>query len=431
MRLLPPALALLLAAACVSPLSAENWPQWRGPRHDGTSTETGLPVSWNRTQNIAWRLRMPGPAGATPVVWDDRIFLTSVDSSGDLLLLCIGTDGEKKWSQVVGSGNKDVRGDEGNSAAPSPSTDGKHVWTFMANGQLACYTVDGEKVWGFNVQDRYGKLSIAFGMTSTPVLHEGVLYLQLIHGEGNPSTREARVVALNAADGEEKWAVERPSDAKAECEHSYASPTLYVNGDQKFLISHGADYTVGHSLEDGSELWRVGDLNPKGKYNPTLRFVSSPLAVENLIVIPSAKSGPVFGLLPGAEGDVTESAEAFQWKYPRNTPDVSSPLVVDGLCYLVRENGNLLVLDAKTGEEVYEERTTADSDCASHVYADGKIYTTARRGIVSVVKAGRTFELLSQNELDEEMSASPVISGGRIYLRTFENLYAVGAAAAE
>lgn len=416
-------LGLLVGTAS---LYAENWPQWRGADNNGVSGEEQLPVEWSRTQNVAWRHPLPGPGGATPVVWGERIFLTSVDEEGRLLLLCIDTDGKERWRQTVGQGNRNVRGDEGNSASPSPCTDGKHVWTMMANGLLACYSVEGEEAWKWNLQDRYGKFRIAFGMTSTPVLDRGRLYVQLIHGEGKAETQEARVVCLDGATGDEIWQTKRPSDAVRECEHSYASPMLYRDAKQAYLLTHGADYVIAHSLKDGQELWRCGGLNPLGQYNPTLRFVASPLAVDGMIIVPSAKRGPVFAIRPDVEGDITEQANAFLWKLPRNTPDVPSPLLYDGYVYLCRENGNLMCLDSKSGELLYEERTTADRHRASPVAADGKIYTTSRGGVVTVTAAGPEFKILAQNKLGEDMSASPAISNGRIYLRTFDSLYAIG-----
>lgn len=419
------AVSFIVLLTSIENVRADNWPQWRGPNHNGISGEKNLPTKWSKTENVVWRVPLPGPAGASPVVWDDKIFVTSVDSDS-LVLLCIGTDGKERWRQRVGQGNKDVRGDEGNSASPSPCTDGKHVWTFMGNGLIACYTVAGEKVWAFDVQERFGKLSIAFGMTSTPVLDGNRLYLQLIHGEGNPTTREAKTVCLDAATGKTIWSQDRPSDAKAECEHSYASPTLYRDGQREFLLSHGADYVIAHALDDGRELWRCGDLNPKGKYNNTLRFVASPVAAPGMIVVPSAKNGPVVCLKPEGTGDVTEKESAFIWKRPAGTPDVPSPLIHDGLVYLCRENGNLICVDAKSGETLYEQRTVADRHRASPVFADGKIYLSARKGVVSVIKAGRTFEMLAQNEIGESTSASPAISNGRIYIRTFDALYAIG-----
>ena len=402
-----------------------DWPQWRGARLDGVSDEIDLPTKWSKTENVAWRLAMPGAAGSTPVITGDRIFVTSVSGS-DLLLLCVGTDGTEQWRRTVATGNTDVRGDEGNSASPSACTDGKHVWTVMANGMCGCYTLDGEQVYLFNLQDRYGPFEIAFGMTSTPVLDNGRLYFQFIHGEGNPDTREAMVVCLDAATGNEIWKQPRITGAAKENEHSYASPMLYRDNEREFLITHGGDYVMAHSLKDGVELWRCC-LNPQGaSYHPTLRFVASPLATPGMIVVPSAKGQEVLCLRPDIQGDVSDDAAALHWKRDTGTPDVPSPLYHDGLVYLCRENGNLVCVDAKTGEEFYEERTTRDRHRASPLYADGKVYLTARNGVITVVKPGRKFEIIAQNDLGEAISASPAVANGRIYLRTFEALYAIG-----
>jgi len=417
-----------LASAAAPRCRAENWPQWRGQRGDGISSEKNVPIRWSKTENVLWRLPLPGPAGATPVVWGERIFLTSVagPEKSDLVLMCVGTDGKPQWQQTVARGSKDVRVDEGNFASPSPSTDGKHVWAFFGTGDLACFTVDGKEVWKFNVQERYGKFNIQFGMASTPVLDRGRLYLQLIHGDGNPQTREARVVCLDAPTGEEIWEVERPSDGRRECEHSYASPVLYRDAERSFLVTHGADYVVAHDLADGRELWRCGDLNPPGKYNDTLRFVASPVAVPGLIVVPSAKRLGMLGMKPDGRGDLTDDLSATHWRWTNNTTDVPSPLVVDDLLYVCKEDGFFVVAEAKTGKILFSEPTTRDRHRASPVYADGHVYLTARNGTVTVAKAGRTFEVVAKNELGESTSASPVISNGRLYLRTFDALYAIG-----
>jgi outer membrane protein assembly factor BamB len=404
----------ITARAC-----AENWPQWRGARLDGISHETNLPLKWSKTENVAWRVELPGPGGSTPVIWDDRIYLTTAENENQMVLMCIGTDGKLLWKHVMADQNQVVRGDEGNSASPSPATDGKHVWAMMGTGDIACFTADGEQVWAFNLQDRYGKFDIQFGMTSTPVLDGDRLYLQLLHTGG------AQVLALDKATGNEVWKVARASDATAECEHSYASPVIYRDDRLELLLTHGCDYVVAHQLTDGQEVWRCGGLNPKGRYNPTLRFVASPLAVPGLIVVPSAKNGPVLGLDPASKGDISASKEGHYWTREHNTPDVPSPLVVDGLLYLCREDGTLICMDAKTGEEFYTKRTHADRHRASPVYGDGKIYLTARDGTITVVKPGKEFEVLATNVMEESISSSLAISNGRIYVRTFDALYAI------
>jgi len=420
----------LVAATLIAwtslPLKAENWPQWRGPHGNGVSTETNVPVTWGPEKNIAWRLELPGPAGATPVIWEDRIFVSTVDG-GDLALMCVSTDGKPLWKRVVGKGNKNVRGDEGNYASPTPVTDGEHVWVFFGEGSLACFDFEGNEVWSKNMQKAYGKFEIQFGMSSTPVLHGGKLYFQLIHGKWSTEPSRGTVVALDKATGKEVWKTLRLTDAVNENKHSYASPILYDDGKLQYLLTHGADYVIAYDLEDGSEIWRCGNLNPKSNYNDTLRLVASPAAAPGLIVVPSAKGGPVLGLRPDLKGNVTQDESAYKWIMDRGTPDVPSPLIYGGLVYLCRENGNLICLDAETGEKVYEERTVAERHRASPVYADGYVYLTARNsGTVTVVKAGREFEIVSKNTLGEAISASPAVSNGRIYLRSFEALYAVG-----
>jgi len=415
---------LLLPMVCLMPnvAVAENWPQWRGAKLDGISHETGVPETWSKTENVAWRLPLPGAGGSTPVVWGDHIYLTSAEGN-DLVLMAISTDGKVLWKQTMANHNEAVRGDEGNFASPSPSTDGKHVWAMMGTGDLGCYTADGKEVWKYNLQDRYGKFDIQFGMTSSPVLDGDRLYLQLLHSGG------ALVLALDKLTGKEIWKQTRKSDAHDECEHSYASPVIYRDPQRELLLTHGCDYIVAHQLSDGAEVWRCGGLNLKSKYNPTLRFVASPLAVPGLVIVPSAKNGPVLALDPSSKGDISETKEGHFWTRAHNTPDVPSPLVVDGLAYLCREDGTLICLDAKTGEEQYPmKRTHSDRYRASPVYADGKIYLTARGGMVTVVKAGKEFEILASNDLGEAISSSPAISNGRIYLRTFDALYAIGKA---
>ena len=409
---------------------AENWPQWRGPRGNGTSTETGLPTTWDKEANVVWRLPLPGPAGSTPVIWGDRIFLTSVDGD-DIVLLCVTRSGKVAWRRKLsGGGRQRYRGDEGNNASPSPCTDGKHVWACTANGHLVCYTVEGKEVWHVDLQKRYGPYDIQFGMSSTPLLHEGRLYLQIIHGDmrsWEPS-KNSWVASIDGATGKELWKQPRNTNAAQENKHSYASPVLYDDGKRAFFLSHGGDYVMAHSLEDGHELWRCGGLNGAGRlYNPFLRFVASPGTGSGLIVVPSAKNGPVLCLKPDGKGDRTEDQSSYFWRLERGTPDVPSPLIHEGLVYLLRENGNLSCLDGRTGKSHYvQQRTERDRHRASPVYADGKIFCIAgKRGVVTVVQAGPKFKVLAKNKMGESIAASPAISGGRIYLRTFEALYAI------
>jgi outer membrane protein assembly factor BamB len=396
---------------------ADNWPQWRGPDNNGISKEKNLPAEWDNTKNIVWKLKMPGWAGSTPAVWGDRIFLTA-DDGKELSLQCVSTKGEELWRKKVGTSDGRRFNKDANYASPSPSTDGKHVYCYFGTGELACFDFDGKENWKVDVQSRYGKFRIQWGMHTTPLLYGDRLYMQLIHASA------AYVVALDKNTGEEVWKIERKSDGRGECKEAYASPSVWKSGKDEYLLVHGNDYTTALSLKDGSEIWRVGDLNHKDHYNMTYRFVSSPVATPDLIVVPTCKGGPVVGIKPDATGSFGAGGKGELWRLSKGTPDVPSPLVVDGLVYLAPD-GTFACLDAKTGKELYRERTQTGIHRASPVYADGKIYVAAEEGTVIVLKPGTKFEVLAKNKLSDTITASPVVADGRIYIRGWNNLYAI------
>ena len=165
--------------------------------------------------------------------------------------------------------------------------------------------------------------------------------------------------------------------------------------------------------------------DPKKKYHRTLRFVASPTAVPGLIVIPTAKNGPVVAIRPDGKGDISNAKSQHIWTRPNNTPDVSCPLIHGGLVYLCRENGNLVCMDAKTGREYYHERTHRQRHRASPVFVDGKVICVARDGMITVVQAGKTFKVLAQNNMGDSIAASPAIAGGTMYIRSFGSLWAI------
>lgn len=412
----------------------EGWPQWRGPRGDGSSVHAGPPAGWSKTRHVAWRTPLPGRGGATPCVWGDRVFVTSNDGD-DLVLLAVdaGT-GAVVWKRRVGGGNQDARAGEGNSASPSPSTDGAHVWAFFGTGVLACYTRDGEEVWKTDLTERFGAFDIQFGMTSTPVLDGDSLYLQLIHGPlRHDDTRTGKVVRLAKDSGRTIWAIDRPSTADYECKHVYASPFIYRDGRREFLVAHGADCITGHALADGRELWRFGGLNGPSATNPraydeTFRFVASPGVVPGTILVPTAKEGPLVALKVGDDlaGDCTTKKSVVRWVNPR-TPDVSTPLVADGLVYLLHKDGKLQCVDLETGADVYFQRTHTGQHRSSPLLAGGKLYFGSNDGWVTVVRAGREFQILDSIDFGEGIQASPLIADGVLYLRSSAALYAIKA----
>ncbi len=402
----------------VGDLRADNWPHWRGPDNNGVARQDKLPLLWSESKNLAWKLPLPGKAGSTPVIWGDRLFLTS-PKNNDVVLLCIRTDGKLLWERPLAKALT-FKKDEANEGLASPSTDGKHVYTLVYSGAVACHGFDGREVWKFDAQERYGKFDILHGVHNTPLLYEDRLYLVLLHANGH------WVIALDKATGKEVWKIERKSDAVGVSREAYSSPCLWNDSEKKSLVVLGCDYATGHRLGDGHEIWRLGDLNPKAKYNPTLQLISSPVATPRMLLVPTAKGETVVAVKPGARGLIRAGGPFELWRTRKGAPDVPSPLLHDGLVYLARENGLLHCLDAKTGTEIYLRRLHADRYCASPILVAGRLYVLARDGTMSVVKSGRNFELLAANTLDDNFTASPAISNGRLYLRGFRSLYAIG-----
>lgn len=398
---------------------ADNWPQWRGPKNDGHSAEKNIPTEWGAEKNVAWKLKMPGIGAGTPVVWGDKIFVTSVDGPA-IVLMCVGTDGKEKWKQKLSNTGekryKNPGGSEVSDASASCSTDGKHVWAFAGNGALICFTVDGTQVWAKDVA-KFAKIEIAFGAHWTPVLFKDKLYLQVMHRKAQ------KLVCYDALTGKEDWAVERPGFGMGESPDVYASAFIWEGESGPLLISHGNDYCTGHRLNDGSEVWRVKGLNPGENRN--WRFVSNPLVTPDLIVVPSCKNGPTVGLNPvGAKGDITEDNKAEVWRI-KTTPDVVSPIRVGDVIYFCSP-GVFTAHELKTGKQIYRGEIAKGYHWSNMVVADGNIYATSQDGLTDVLQAGREFKKLATNTLPDKMFGSPAIANGRIYFRGYGFLWSIG-----
>ncbi|MGL6075374.1 MAG: PQQ-binding-like beta-propeller repeat protein [Fimbriiglobus sp.] len=401
-------------------LWAENWPQWRGPNNDGVSTEKNLPAEWGAEKNIVLKIPMPGPGASTPCIWGDRIFLTAQVEKA-LVLFCVTKSGEKKWERTLGIGEGKYRDDEGNMASASCSTDGKRVYAFAGTGKLGAYDFDGNPVWEHDLPQKYGQFKIQFGGHWTPVLYKDRLYVTLMH-RGMQA-----VVAFKTDSGEVAWKVDRKSDGTGESPDVYSSPFIWQNGDKAMLIVHGNDYCTGHKLEDGEEVWRVNELNPKANYNRAWRSVSSPLVTPNLIVVPSCKQHPTAAINPlTAKGLISPGSESEIWRFP-STPDVSSPLLVGNIVYLMGSTGQLDVVNAKTGKAFYRERVTNERHRANPLLADGKVYLLGREGNCPVLKAdSESYEPIAKNKLPDTFTASPATSDGQLYLRGWKHLWVIG-----
>ena len=414
---------LLIACAAIGTLSAENWPQWRGPRLNGVSSETGLPIKWTPTENIVWKLAMPSRSGATPIIWNDTIFLNVAlqDGAGDIELWAVSKgDGAVRWKSPVASGN--YRINKQNMSSPSPVTDGTSVWVLTGLGVLKAFDFKGKQLWSRDIQKDYGTFGLNWGYASSPLLHQDALYIPVLHGmkTDDPSY----LLKIDKKTGKTIWRTERPTKAIRESPDAYTTPVLLQHGGSTQIVTSGGDIVTAHDPATGKEIWRVDALNPDN--NPFYRIIASPVVAGGLVIAPT-RVKPMIAIKPGGKGDVTDTHIA--WKFDRG-PDVPTPVSDGKLLYVVDDRGIVHALDLQTGAVVYgPERLKPAIYSSSPVLADGKIYVTSEEGVTSVFRAGPKFELLSENAVDEYTLSTIAVSDRRLYLRTEKNLYAIGSVA--
>ena len=326
-------------------------------------------------------------------------------------------DGTVLWQRHLSDGNRRLR--KQNMSSPSPVTDGQHIWVMTGTGILTAFDFTGSELWRRDIQASYGTFGLNWGYASSPLLHDGALYVQVLHGmrTDDPSY----ILRIDGATGETVWRVERPTLARRESPDSYTTPALIEHDGTSELVITGGDAVTGHDLETGAELWRADGLNPRREGN--YRLIASPLVHDGLIYAPT-RIRPLLALRPGGRGDVLETH--VLWRTD-DGPDVPTPVSDGEYFYVVNDRGIIYVSDAKTGEPVYgPERLRRGTYSASPVLADGKIYVTNEDGVTSVFRTGPTFELLAENEFGDYCLSSPAISDGQIFIRTTRHLYAIG-----
>ena len=405
----------LAVASTLSPAAADEWPGWRGPSRDGSSGESGLPLRWDRSDNVLWRLPLPGLSGSTPIVWGDRVFLLVTAGNAIELWSVDRKTGEPVWRRHLSDGNENKR--KGNLSSPSPVTDGERVWAVTGTGVVKAFDFAGKELWSVDLQAEHGAFGILHGYSSSPLLLDDRLVIQVLHGfhTDDPSY----VMALDKLTGEQLWRVERPTDAPREAPDAYTTPALLRRGDRREIIVTGADYVTGHDPADGRELWRVGGLNPTA--NPIQRIVASPVVDGRRIFVPS-RVRPLLAL----EADDGNGPPRRIWSMDKG-PDVPTPALGDGRLYLVTDGGLAWALDTADGRPVWgPERVGDGTYSASPVVAERRIYATSEEGVTTVLAAADEFEVLARNDVDEYTLSSLAIAGGRIFLRTAEHLYCIG-----
>jgi outer membrane protein assembly factor BamB len=421
--------ALLSGAAA----HAENWPQWRGPFFNGSTTESNLPTQWSKTENVAWATPLPGQSGATPVVWEDRIFVSSPDEQKRLLLLCLDRKtGQVRWQKVVATGDRQAG--RNNATSPSPVTDGQRVFVMFATGDLAAFDFAGTELWRRNLAKDYGRFANMWMYGSSPLFYQGKLYVQALqsrlrpdgyrHASGDPPERESFLQCLDPQTGTNLWRHIRPTDARGEAQEAYTTPIPVTGKEGVEIVLVGGNYVTAHSPDGGAELWRCGGLNPREEFY--WRTVPSAVAADGMIIACGPKGDPVLAIRDGGKGLVTATHTA--WKMTEYTSDCVTPLFYQHRLFVLDGDHQVITcLDPRTGTKEWQSNLgVKEIFRASPTGADGKVYCLSETGTAVVLEAGERFKILATIRMGESpVRSSIAVAHGQLFLRTAKNLYCI------
>lgn len=388
------------------PASAENWPMWRGPRGDGTSLEKNVPTQWSGTQNVAWKTPIPGKGHASPVVWNDRLFLvTANQQQKQRMLLCLDrSDGRILWQRVVLEAPLEPLNSLNSYASSTPATDGARVYvSFLDRDQMfiAAYDFEGKSVWTTHP----GAFASKHGYCSSPVLWKDTV---IVNGDHDGSSY---IVALDRATGRPVWKTPRPNQTR-----SYCTPLIGEMAGRNQLVLSGSKCVTGYDPDTGELRWIID--------GPTEQFVASLVYNGELLFMTCGYPDHfIQAIRPEGTGNVTKTHVA--WQKDKDCSYVPSPIVVGPYFLLVSDTGVATCFEAASGRSLWRERLGPHYS-ASLVAANGLAYFLSDKGVMTIVRPGPKLEIVARNELDEETYASPALSAGQIFLRGISHLCCIG-----
>ena len=428
----------VLTALCIAlcPLTAQaqapedNWPTWRGPLENGFSPKGNPPITWSETENVKWKVPLPGSGSSTPIIWGDKIFIqTATPTEGDIdpalkksasntavhekvpytfSVICINRqNGKTLWQkgvreEIPHQGHHPTS----NYASFSPVTDGKLLWVSFGSRGLHCFDFEGNLKWSQNLVQL--EIRYSFGESSSPTLAgDAVIVLQDHEGQ-------SKITAYHKLTGKLLWDVDREEGT------TWSSPLAVQVGDTMQVITCATNYIRAYDALNGDVIWQCSGLSVGAIPTPISGF-------GNVYCASSFKGDALMAINLNSKGDVSNS-EAVVWSITKHTPYVPSPTLYEGnLYYISGMKGLFNCVDAKTGEAFYlNERLTGIKQVyASPMGVAGRLYVFGRDGKAMVIKHSRTFEVLAENELNEGFDASPAVVGDELYLRGEKHLYCI------
>jgi len=433
------ALALM---CCLAPLAqAQHWPSFRGPQASGVSDGQALPATWDaeKSVNLRWKTPIPGLAHSSPIVWGNRIFLTTAISAAESpayvakdrgiglaqddakhtwRLYCLDKNtGRILWERIAYEGvprvKRHIKATQANS---TPVTDGKYVVALMGSEGMFAYDFNGKLLWkrdlGILNPGLFGDQNSEWGHAASPVIHKNLVIVQC---DGH---RQSFIAAFNLKDGQQAWRVERGEIT------SWSTPAIHESKGRAELIANGGHFIRGYDPLTGKELWRFAESDVQVKQQV-------PIIAHGLIYLAGGYPAgrPIYAFRPGGRGDISlkdgeEKNQFVAWRASKGSPYTTTPIVYGDYFYVCADNGVFSAYHAKTGDLIYQERLPS-SFSASPVAGDGKLFMPSEDGDVYVVKAGAKFERLGSNAMGEALMATPAISDGTLIVRGQRHLFAI------
>jgi outer membrane protein assembly factor BamB len=434
------ALALVLLLSATAPSAAQNWPSFRGPDAAGVAPGAKPPSSWDAatSKNVAWKTSIPGLAHSSPIVWGDRVYLTTavaatgtptvktgekagIDSAADMVshtwrvIAVDRASGKIAWDREVHRGVPRLkRHVKASHASATPATDGRSIVALLGSEGLFCFDMTGALKWrqDLGVMD-VGLIddpSYQWGPASSPTIFENLVIVQ------NDRHKASFVAAFDLSSGKEVWRATHDEYP------SWATPTVARGASRTEIVTSGGKFIRGLDPKTGRELWRLSDDLTQVK-------VPTPIVAGDLAIVTGGyPSGgrPIYAIRLGQSGELTPKSLA--WRTERGSPYTGTPILYDGILYACTDSGILSAYDPKTGDRIYQQRVGQGSSgfSASPVAADGRLFLASEDGDVFVVRAGRTYELLATNRMGEVTMATPALSGNMLIVRTQTQLVGIG-----
>ena len=402
-------------------LTSADWPGWRGPSANGSTPVGNYPTRWS-AEDAAWKVELPGKGTSTPIVWQDRIILTT-PADGEDAVLAVDENGKQLWLVKVGALSLPKHKTLASSCNSSPVTDGKGIFVRFRSGHFAALELDGRVRWQINLNERFGPEVLVWDTGSSPVVTEqDVIITRMHHGD-------SWVAGFDKATGKLRWQQKRDYELPTENDNGYTTPVFFEYSGRKAFLLWGADHLTAHAASDGAMLWTCDDFNPRGIGNwPT---IATPVIYGGIAVVPVGRDdrnqGSIQGIRVDGSGDVTGTHRI--WRRDDLGVFCCAPVEYKGRVILLRHRGGVVCLDPATGKTIWAE-TLPQAKApyyASPVVANGILYAAREDGVVFAVRVEDQFELLSENPMGERIVASPILADNHLFIRGDKHLFCIAA----